>query len=526
MRVTLQKILPTAGNVLDATPFLDESQKQIATQELEFNSFQRTMPDIMLSLSDLGAQFTTFFSGIRASDLIQCELYDDTGRRRFWGYVDNKSITFLLRDRYAKFSAYSGMKRFWERAKATTFYNKPIAFGLKTMTLDTFFLMQSMLTNIRGDERLFDSIDLGILGSESVRGDDTYHGTLENLDPKTTWYDFMAACSLFFNAEFYIDPESRALRMVHRVSVMNDRELDLDDRLCDDEEVEASAIDAKRVDYVKSFGWYSIAAPTQVFKPETIASLPYGYPQTGVGAGVHYYSVVYYTNGQPAIISDVLTVELPDPPSGYNWKVWIQIPAHPAVAGGERKVYRSDAADTSGGWHLMYELGGSDSLDKAVSDIMNWQYLQYQAERPWVDRTVGAWYTFDELTDEWTKILDAPKGEHTPSGAIFDIIPTLHFMSPYDRSKPQEDDPFNVFQFFVEAFNVAEEPTRTRWADLFRTRRIVKCKVTGIDYEVGDSVVSSRGLFPNDLTADKRLVIRKAVCNLMDNTSQLELVTV
>lgn len=526
MRVTLQKILPTAGSAFDATPFLDESQKQVVTQELEFNSFARTMPDVMLSFSNIGGEFTTLFSGLRMVDLIQVELYDDTGRRRFWGYVDNRTLTFSLRDRYAKFTAFSTMRRFWERAKTTKLYWHPVPFFPATVGLLQFFMYQAFFTDIRGSEGVFSGIDLGEFAAELIRGTDAVnYNNIDNLSRNTTWYDFLIAVSLFHNAEFYIDPESHDLRMVHRVSVMNDRRIDMDGLICDDEDIEVSAIDSHRVDYIKCYAWFTVGAPEMAFKPEQIATLPYGYPQSGLGVGTHYYTTVYHTNGQPTMISDVFAYTLPTPTDGYNWKVSLRIPAHPAGLG-QRKVYRSDPADTRGAWYLVSDIAANDANDKVVYDSMNWQFLQRQEERPWVDRRVTAWYSFDESTGVWSQVVDAPKGANTPQGSIFDIIPVLHFMEPADKTVQRTDDPYHVFDFFLQKFSPNDESTRTRWTDFFRTRRLVKCKVTGIDYEVGDSVVSNSGKFPNDLTADKRLVIRKAVCNLMDNTSQLELVTV
>jgi len=520
VRITIQKILPTAGSVLDVTPFLDETQKQIATQELEFNAFQRTMPDVMASLSDMDGTLTTFFSGLRASDLIQCELYDDTGRRRFWGYVDTRTVTFLLRDRYAKFTAYSGIRRFWEKTKVTKIFIPTVIEYAVPITFQEFFRYQLDVTNLSEGNSLFLGFDLGDYATETLRGRDHeyYKGTLQNLSRDTTWFDMLTAMSLFHNAEFYISPEDRKLHMVRRVSVLNDRRLDLDDRLCDDEEIEASAIDAKRVDYLKSFSLFSLPAPTMTYKPNAVIG--------GIAAGIHYYIVVYDVNGISAMKSAVLTITLETPPDwATGWQVWINIPAHPSGIGA-RHVYRSSHDDGDGWMRKVTTIDANDALDKTILDMSPWQVIANNEIYPPIDDRVAAWFSFDELTGDWTTIPDAPKGMNTPQGTIFDIIPTLHFMSPYNRSVQLEDEPANTFDFFMRRFDPSDETTRTKWADLFRTRRLVKCKVTGIDYEVGDSVVSSAGLFPNDLTADKRLVVRKAACNLMDNTSQLELVTV
>lgn len=520
MRLTIQKILPTAGAVLDVTRFLDETQKQIATQEIEFNAFQRTMPDVMASLSDLDGTLTTFFSGLRAQDLIQCELYDDAGRRRFWGYVDNRTVTFLLRDRYAKFTAYSGLKRFWEKAKATKLWIPTSGTYGVPLTFTEFFRTQIDATDFSDGNTLFLGFDLGIFDTETLRGFDhaSYKGSLQNLSRETTWFDMLTAMSIFHNAEFYIDPESRVLKMVRRTSVMNDRELDIDGRLCDDEEIEVSALDAKRVDYVQSFALFTLPAPSEAYKPNAVIG--------GIAPGMHYYIVFYDVNGISSMKSAVFAYTLPATPDwATGWQVWITIPAHPSGVGA-RHVYRSSHDDGDGWMRKILTIEANDAADKVILDMSPWQVIANNEVSPELDERVAAWFSFDELTGTWSTIYDAPKGMNTPTGTIFNIIPTLHFMNPFNRSVQADDDPANVFDFFMRKFDPTTENTRNKWISLFRTRRVVKCKVTGIDYEVGDSVVSNKGLFPNDLTADKRLVVRKAACNLMDNTSQLELVTV
>ncbi len=519
MRVTIQKIFPEAGSAFDATPFLDESQKQIATQELEFNSFQRTMPDVMLNLSDLGGEISALFDGLRMADVMQVELYDDTGRRRFWGHMDNTSLTFSLRDRYARFTALSGIKRFWDKAKTTKLFFPTSTDFSTTIRLDYLFAYQIAKTNLNDDGSTFLSVDLGAFASETVRGiDEMYYGTFQNLNHDTTWYELLTAISLVHNAEFYIDPQSRALRMVARVSVLNDRRVDLDARLCEDEDIEVAAIDGKRVDYIKSYALYTLPAPTQVYKPNPVI--------LGLSAGTHYYIVFYEVNGIQTMRSKVLAVTLDAPPSNYGgWQIWLNIPAHPQGVGA-RHVYRSDPSESLYFMAKIAYIAANDATDKIITDFYNTNSLRDSEHSPAISDRVEAWFSFDEETQEWETIVDAPKGMNTPTGNIFDIIPTLHFMNPDNRAVAIDDDPINTYDFFVRTFDPKDETIRLRWADLFRTRRVVRCKVTGIDYEVGDSVVSGAGFFPNDLTADKRLVVRKAVCNLMENTSQLELVTI
>jgi len=531
MRIMIQKIVPTVEAELDATPFLDETEHQLITQELEFNAFERTMPDVMLSLSDLSDTFTDLFSGMRKPHLYSVNIYGDDGRRRFWGYVDNESVRFFLRDRYAKFTAYSGLKRFWQKAKTCKLFIPSTGTFTTTITLDELFRYEIDQTDIREGGTTFLGFDLGTFGTSTIRGYGTgYKGTFENLNRSTTWEELLKALSLWHNAEFYIDPESRTLKMVHRVSVLNNRLVDIDARLCDDEEIEVLALESKSVDYIQSYALtYSATAPTEAAKPVPLP-YPFGDPRIpyGLQPGTHYYRVLHETSdGSPSIASDVLAVLLGALPDGIaGWKTYIRIPINPGGIG-RRLLFRSDPTDITGGWFLCGIVEANTLTETVIEDLMHFDYLHTQIPWPDVEKEMPvAWYSFDELTDAWTQTIDIPRGRNTPQGNIFSCIPKLRFLNPYNRSVELEDNPRNTFDFFLQDFNIAEAPTRTRWADLLRTRRVVSCKVTGVDWEVGDSVVSAKNLFPNDLTSDKRMVVRRAVCHLIDDTSQLELVTV
>lgn len=531
MKLTVQKILPTAGIVVDVTPFLDETVTQTVTQELEINMFQRTMADVQVSLSDLSDTATDLFDGIRKVHLYEVSLYDDTGRRRFWGYIENPTVKFSLRDRMASFTAFSGLRRFWDTAKATKLsLPQYVPFGT-TITLIEFMMYQAFFTNIRDNGTSFSGFELGEYATKTILGyGSTYKGEVANLSKETTWYDFLTALCLWYNAEIYIDPEDRSLKMVPRVSVLNDRQLDIDAVLCDDEDIDATAVEDKVVDWIEATGVTELPAPTLGGKPELLA-LEYYNNTKGLRGGTHLYRVMHWESGDmDGFLTNILEVYLDAVPStARGWKVPVRIPDNP-FGYGKRTLYRSDPTDPSGGWHRVVEVASATPFETVVYDDIGWGTLSQREGWPEKDIVpIAAWLSFDESTGEWEQRLDLPKGQNTPSGNIFKVYPDLKFLDPYDRSKELAADPRWAFQLFTGSvafpYAVSAE-MRTRWADIFRTRRVVNCKVTGIDYEVGDSVVSKKSFFPNDLTADKRLVIRKATCDLVENTSKLELVTV
>lgn len=523
MKLTIQKIRPTVGSVLDATRYLDETERQLVRQEIEFNAFRRTIPDISVSLSDLSDTFTTLFSGFKRTHLYEVCVYDDTGRRRFFGYIDPDSLTFYLRDRYAKFNAYFCLKRFWDKAKTTKLFFPHWGTFSTTITLAEFFRYEADQTDISDSHTTFLGIDTGDFATETIAGHVSgVRGCFYNLNRDTTWDEIMQAFSLWYNAEFYIDPETRILKMVHREDVLNDRQVDIDSRLCDDQEIVVSALQRDRVDYVKAVGWYKLQAPTFV-KYTQIDYNPWLY--YGLDAGTHYYCVTYEENGIETLITDVLGVTIPlVDASLYRYTVTLRIPVGPGGAAVAR-LYRADATDVTGEFRAVW--AATVSTETSVTDSLARVFQSQMPMRPEnVAKTVEAWYGFNEDTGAWTETLDLDGGLATPEGTVFNIIPSLRFLDYANHAVEYPPDPFVTFYFFGNQFSTAIEKYRTRWADLFRTRRRVSCKVTGIDWEVGDSVVSAKNFFPNDLTPDKRLVVRKAVCDLMANETDLELVTV
>jgi len=531
MRLTIKPIRPQSDQLYDVTSFLDEGSSQTVTQELEINMFQRTISDVQVSLSDITDDIAPIFDGVRKSHLYQVEFYDDAARRRFWGYIETRTIKFSLLNRTASFSAFSALKRFWDAAKEIKLFFPSAGVFDTTIRLDELFRYEIDNTNIRDGGTNFLGVDLGEFAGVTILGYESgYKGEFRTLSRDTTWYDFLTALCLWYNAEIYIDPVDRNLKMVRRVSILNDRRLDIDTLVCDDEDIDASAIEDKVIDWIEATGVAELSAPLLEGKPYLLDLQNYNNTK-GLRGGTHFYRVLYYEkSGAGSFFSDVLAVFLdPVPATARGWRVSIRVQTNP-FGYGKRVLYRSDPNDATGGWHWVAEFPAASPTETVFADAVAWVVLQQRTGWPAQDiEPIAAWLNYDEITGEWTEILDIPKGKNTPGGNIFKVYPKLKFLDAYDMSKDLPDDPRWAFQLFTGSvafpWKVSED-MRARWMDVFRTRRIVECKAVGIDYEVGDSMISKSSFFPNDLTADKRLVIRKAQCDLISNTSKLELVTV
>jgi hypothetical protein len=431
----------------------------------------------------------------------------------------------------SSFTALSGLKRFWDKAKTTKLFFPSSGLFTTTIALDELFRYEIDITDIRDGGTTFLGFELGGYASLTVMGYNSgFKGEFQNLHRDTTWYDLLTAMCLWYNAEFYIDPADRILKMVPRVSVLNDKRIDIDAVLCEDEDIEASAIEDKAVDWIEATGVTELPAPTMPSKPELLSLQNYNNTK-GLGGGTHLYRVMHWEEGGgDGFLTNILAVVLdPVPATARGWKVYVRIPANP-FGYGKRTLYRSDPRDTTGGWHWVSEIAGATPNETTIGDDVGWVPLSQRTGWPDKDiEPIAAWLNFDEVTGDWTQVLDIPKGKNTPGGVILKVYPELKFLDPADRSKQLPEDPRWAYWFFTGSaafpYGVTTD-MRARWADVFRTRRYVQCKVVGIDYSVGDSVVSKSNFFPNDLTADKRLVIRKATCDLVANTSKLELVTV
>ena len=531
MKVTLQKVRPSSGAILECLPFLDNSAQQTVTSELERTAFQRMYADLHFTLSNLSDTFTTYFRSLARTDLLEVCVYDDTNRRRFWGHVDSESVTFRLRDKWVDFDAFSTMKRFWELAKLTELY-QPSVVGLggwfdTTVTLSNLLNYQAVYTPIRDGGTTFSAINLGDYASVLVRGyrnstDYGNQGRFQDLKPGTTWFEYLNALALFFNAEFYIDPETYEFRMVQRGTVLSNTLTDLDVILMDDEEATVRLLDSKTCDYIYSFGSLPTSPPAIArYEP---AGESFG-GRNGLAAGVHAWIITFVIGGSECLRTE--RVEFTLPSAGAPHKVWLDIPLGPVGCTG-RRLYRKDANDRTGTFRQVKYW--NDNTTISTYDTTGIALLAVSPVMPYIVNTVwgeNAWYSFDEKTNIWgDPVIDIPKGVNKPTGIILDITPQLLFTEPGNPLQVLEYDGGSVYKHFLANFNIDESATRTRWVDVFRTRRIIGAKVNGTAFDIGDSFVSAKNLFPNDFTTDNRMILRKAESELLSKTSRLSLMTI
>jgi len=125
------------------------------------------------------------------------------------------------------------------------------------MYLGPLIQEQSDLTNLSSSGLLFNGIDLGRYtgrlirqyGHDATAGDE---GRFQDLDPTTTWNDFLQACAMEFNAEFFVDPLDGYLRMASRGKPLLPltSAKSLDGLVIGDSPIDESWIDDQRIDWL------------------------------------------------------------------------------------------------------------------------------------------------------------------------------------------------------------------------------------------------------------------------------------
>jgi hypothetical protein len=272
-------ILSIRGDMYhDITPLLDENAKIILTQELERDAFERTVEDLSLRASNIDGLFSDIFRNGTASTRFSV-IVSEESRTLFHGEVDNESIRFDARELWVEMNVFSMNHRFWDRAKSTRVM---LSFTTEEQAKLTVSVKE-LLTRELGPDRvetgnrplfyddMFSSFSIAAeYENRQIRfytdTDDSQignNGKYANLASSTTVYDLLTAMSVYYNAEFFINPETEALTMRRRLSA-NPVIYDINDRILDDAKIEVLFLDRNKYDYI--YTMFAVTeAPVPVF---------------------------------------------------------------------------------------------------------------------------------------------------------------------------------------------------------------------------------------------------------------------
>jgi hypothetical protein len=546
MNLTLSEIGTT--NTLTFDRLIRGDVEIVLDQKRERRSFQRTVEEVSLTVSDLRGQMSDFFSDKVATSRFQL-LITDNGDTLFLGEIKNDSWVSLSRNRNVKFTAFSHLKFFYDRSKVHQIMPAPrtneqsIVYTTVEYILNREFIA-SRRTRGTGEvtgrySDLFTKIivadeykDRPIRGwanasthSDPSIGDNgryrelagsTYaagrhrnfgstrgsNGPIEAVAPtgKTTAFDLLTAFALYYNAEFYIDYDQKALVMHSREGVINATPEnggphDLDKVLMDDPEPEIQMLDDEKYDYVRVI-YYNPPPSSPVLSNLTRLTTLIGltnnisYVVTEIRR-FEQSELEFETPGSPPLFVDVRSI-LDEPFTTIKSVIpLLKLPASQLINGAgayKKRLYRTKQG--GGDFYLLREYdSAAANQDTFVPDSTSDIFLDVNTTPPPRSQTMAAWIRKNESTGLWeSPIPDTFDGANTPEGNVLNLIPSLSFRNIHnDELKEQSTTDVSAF-FGLEAASSSYNTNIQRdFEGFFISKYLIRCAVKGTKYLMGSA---------------------------------------
>ncbi len=502
------------------------------TQELERDSFERVVEDVELQLSNIDGVIGDLFLSKPNSTIWECIVQGDEGRKLFRGRLE-QPINFDVRSQIVTARILSINKAFWNMANLSYLLHRynPVT--------DIYTTVRWILENeVQASILVFMNVGLEIHSSFENRpirawGDSTDPnignvGKYADLASDTTVKELLVAMATYYNAEFFIDPETNKFTMYPRGVILNDTNVNLDEIMLDDQ-VEFDSSDEKKFDYVHlQVGIPKPFAPTNLGPVaissggDTISQLLAEYHVTNVVdvGGVE-------VESEPSDASNNVQIMFFDPAQvyRYGWSLFIPAGVDGTVA---RKLYRyvgkrgtffvariegNDKSVVNGAGlagTIYTDIVSIGAIDLSSSNKMNY-------DKPSQDVYLG----YDETNGKWTTVIGL-NNPLTNGAFIFEITPKLRFNDGVGGIRQYAI--YDAFHFFGNEGYF--DGISAQWLGMLITRRRIKCAVTGTNYRFGDSFYSKKEIFPNDYTPDRRMVAKYVKNQLMSDKSIFQLITV
>ena len=535
MKITLQQ--RGESTIYDLTDYLLEEGLENIASEFERAAFERVYEDARISFSNIDGYFTDIFSGTPATARFVLTLWEG-GRKLFLGELDNDSVPFNISKEQITLVAFSFNKIFWDECKkrklrrsySSEFENNTFVTVLDVLTKDilnefTSLNIQNLdLRNGFGERRIRS------ITHDATEGDE---GRYSELDPDTTVEDLLKAMEIFYNAEFYIDYESMALVMDVRNEIISDTQTSIDDTIHEDS-IEVWLSDEEKYDYL--YGMIGVPKPKT---PEFQNFINLGYSLStapnflsgSLTVPFQYRITNVYLDSRGIEVesptSEVLEVNIPGSfqvgETAYSYNPSIKFLAESSNVI-KRNVYRTvitiDYPVSYGILYKVFEISGyaQTTFTDNVGGTVN-EDLQLIPQSP----AEAGWVSYDETTGQWGEVIyDNQDGINRPDGKIFEAIPSLRFVEGVSRN-PIGPSLYQIYCFFGK--DNPFEAIVNSWKRLLISRRRLKCRVEGIDFRIGDSVMVSK--IP-DLAAltNGKFYAKRAGINLIEEQTDLELVSV
>jgi len=196
----------------------------------------------------------------------------------------------------------------------------------------------------------------------------------------------------------------------------------------------------------------------------------------------------------------------------YGWQGRITLPA--GIEGTTRRtIYRAEIYGDGGGF--VYKLFDWDGNDPMTFTDMYRVDPGFKVP-PITDFILSAWFGYDEYNANWNApIIDSQGGKNRPEGKIFEILPSLNFVSPNSNQSSHQASGREIFCFFGS--DNSYETVKEQWIDLMLSKKRARATFKSMTLRDDDSV---RIASPFHLQG----IVTKAVVNPINETTEIEMV--
>jgi hypothetical protein len=528
MKVNVLKQKNGEGAVVttDVTPEILSSGQVIITQELERGAFQRVVDDFHIEGSDLTSVFNTIFAGIEPTDKIYLQVTHG-GRGLFYGQVNSPSVERDNQNSSMMFDCFSATRTFWDavqqlKVRRTDTPSYPTGY----VWLEGLFNRELLSRHQLKSKNIIKEIDIReyttryirdwiLTGSAAVDA-----GMFRNIDPELTWADLLKAMAVYYNAEFWIDPDTNYLRMSPRNSILSATIRSLDGHVINPG-FKTVYLDSEQIDYLYTF-------TKTLGKPDPIFGLTHNEGGIGMWHSGESCSLKYTW----VFEQDGVEIEsTPSDPIGFaiedvqddndNW-IWhgqinFWLPAAPTGVK-RRKLYLSwqavhgEIPGSSGGLYRLCEMY-VDGNAQAMG-ILYIESPPSGTPAPTTVPPVSAWQRFTAAGGWDAPIPDYGNGVGAPGGKILDVRPQIKFTPLDDMTTVYAYNPVATFNFFNNDMTI--DIMRTQYLDLFLPLMRAVFKVDLMDLRVGDGV--SLMSIPGARRSENLLIKRAVVDAIAEET--------
>jgi hypothetical protein len=510
-------IAPRGSEEIDLTRYMDVDEDPTPSSEHERDAFERAYGDVTLHLSNMDGYVEAILTGLPAQTTWDV-IIRDNGRITFRGTVE-RPVSYSAANKWVTLKAFSKNKEFWERAKTTTIKTFNRTF-IKVSDPYSIFSTVGRVVQLNCDQFNSDGIFSNYLIDDLYKNrpirfayestDSTVRNTgrYEDLNPATTVETLLKAFALYYNAQFFIDPETNGLRMIRRNSIVNDTRHPLDDVIKSEDDIIYDDTDQKKYDYIKTvldipFPSAPSIVSTQEEEAGAISNTIVRYRVTNVIE----YNGIYFESEPSDASATIIILDISD--TGKTYSVNLNVPV-----GGfgvmYRNIYRWIGPDDNRLVGTIRDNITTQFVDSMpISEALTKQKLSFQKFAGY------SWFRFDENINQWLPPIRWYDDTKSPSGKILDIIPKLSFVD--QSGNAGEGNIFDIFSFFGREIDLVT--FSKQWLDLFITKGKIKASVTETAYCVGDTFVSDRGFF-----GAGKFVVKKVTPHLFKKFSEVELI--